>query len=58
MVVAGNLVWVAASVLAAVAGWWSPTTLGTLLVVAQAAAVALFAELQLTGLRRARRPAA
>ena len=58
VVVAGNLVWVAASVVAAVAGWWSPTTLGTLLVVAQAAAVALFAELQLTGLRRARRPAA
>ena len=58
VVVAGNLVWVAASVLAAVAGWWSPTTLGTVLVVAQAAAVALLAELQLTGLRRARRPAA
>lgn len=58
VVVAGNLVWVAASVLAAVAGWWSPTTLGTVLVVAQAAAVALFAELQLTGLRRARPVAA
>jgi hypothetical protein len=58
VVVAGNLVWVAASILAAVAGWWSPTTLGTVLVIAQAAAVALFAELQLTGLRRARPPAA
>jgi hypothetical protein len=58
VVIAGNLVWVAASILAAVAGWWSPTTLGTVLVVAQAAAVALFAELQLTGLRRARPPAA
>jgi hypothetical protein len=58
VVVAGNLVWVAASVLAAVAGWWSPTTLGTVLVVAQAAAVAVFAELQLTGLRRARPVAA
>ena len=57
-VVAGNLVWVAASVVAAVAGWWSPTTLGTVLVVAQAAAVALFVELQVTGLRRARPPAA
>ena len=57
VVVAGNLVWVAASIVAAVAGWWSPTTLGTVLVVAQAAAVALFAELQLTGLRRARPPA-
>jgi hypothetical protein len=57
MVVAGNLVWVAASIVAAAAGWWSPTTLGTVLVVAQAAAVALFAELQVTGLRRARPPA-
>jgi hypothetical protein len=57
VVVAGNLMWVAASIVAAVAGWWSPTTLGTVVVVAQAAAVALFAELQLTGLRRARPPA-
>jgi hypothetical protein len=57
VVVAGNLVWVAASIMAAAAGWWSPTTLGTVLVVAQAAAVALFAELQVTGLRRARPPA-
>lgn len=57
VVVAGNLGWVAASIVAAVAGWWSPTTLGTVVVVAQAAAVALFAELQLTGLRRARPPA-
>ncbi len=58
VVAAGNLLWVAASVIAAAAGWWSPTTLGTALVLAQAAAVALFAELQLTGLRRSRRPAA
>ena len=58
VVVAGNLVWAAASVLAAVAGWWSPTTLGTALVLAQAAAVVLLVELQLTGLRRARPPAA
>ncbi len=58
VVAAGNLLWVAASVIAAAAGWWSPTTLGTALVLAQAAAVALFAELQLTGLRRTRRPAA
>jgi len=58
VVVAGNLVWVAASILAVIAGWWSPTTLGTVLMVAQAAAVVLFVELQLTGLRRARPPAA
>jgi hypothetical protein len=53
VVVAGNLGWVAASVVAAAAGWWSPTTLGTVIVLAQAAAVALFAALQLAGLRRA-----
>jgi hypothetical protein len=57
VVVAGNLVWAAASVLVAVAGWWSPTTLGTVLVLAQAAAVVLLVELQLAGLRRSR-PAA
>jgi hypothetical protein len=54
LVAAGNLLWVAASVVAVAAGWWSPTALGTGLVIAQAAAVALFAELQLTGLRRVR----
>jgi hypothetical protein len=58
VVAVGNLLWVAASVIAVAAGWWSPTALGTALMVAQAAAVALFAERQLTGLRRARRPAA
>jgi hypothetical protein len=52
-VVAGNLGWVAASVVAAAAGWWSPTTLGMVVLLAQAATVALFAELQFTGLRRA-----
>jgi hypothetical protein len=54
VVVAGNLLWVAASVLAAAAGWWSPTTLGTAVVLAQAAAVVGFAGLQVSGLRRAR----
>jgi hypothetical protein len=53
VVALGNLVWVAASGLAVVAGWWSPTTLGTVLVVAQALVAALFAEVQLNGLRRA-----
>ncbi|HET6749670.1 MAG TPA: hypothetical protein VFL71_10445 [Actinomycetes bacterium] len=53
VVVVGNLLWVAASVVAAIAGWWSPTAVGTAFVLAQAAAVALFAELQFTGLRRA-----
>jgi hypothetical protein len=54
VVVVGNLLWVVASVVAAIAGWWSPTAVGTAFVLAQAAAVALFAELQFTGLRRAR----
>jgi CHASE2 domain-containing sensor protein len=54
VVVVGNLLWVVASVVAAIAGWWSPTPVGTAFVLAQAAAVALFAELQFTGLRRAR----
>jgi hypothetical protein len=53
VVVVGNLLWVAASVVA-IAGWWSPTAVETAFVLAQAAAVALFAELQFTGLRRAR----
>jgi hypothetical protein len=52
VVVAGNLLWVLASVVAAVAGWWSPTALGIAFLIAQAAAVALFAELQFTGMRR------
>lgn len=54
VVVVGNLLWVAASVVAVIAGWWSPTAAGTVFVLAQAVAVALFAELQFTGLRRAR----
>jgi hypothetical protein len=54
VVVAGNLGWVAASVVAAAAGWWSPTAAGTAFVLVQAAAVVVFAELQLSGLRRAR----
>ena len=34
VVAAGNLLWVAASVVAVAAGWWSPTALGTALVLA------------------------
>jgi hypothetical protein len=53
-VVAGNAVWVLSSVGAAVAGRDSLTTLGVAVVLAQAAAVAVFADLQWLGLRRAR----
>ena len=58
VVVAGNLLWVAASVVAVVAGWWTPTGAGTAFLLLQAAAVAVFAELQVTGLRQARSAAA
>jgi hypothetical protein len=58
VVVVGNLLWAAASVVAAAAGWWSPTAAGIAVILAQAAAVAVFAELQFTGLRRARAAAA
>ena len=54
VVVVGNLLWAGASVVAAVAGWWSPTATGIAVVLAQAAAVVVFAELQFTGLRRSR----
>ena len=51
-VIAGNAAWAAGSVVAAVAGWGSPTTAGTVWTVLQAVTVAAFAELQLLGLRR------
>jgi hypothetical protein len=50
LVVLGNAGWVAGSVL--VLCVFSPTGLGTAFVIAQAAVVALLAELELTGLRR------
>jgi hypothetical protein len=55
VVVVGNLCWPAASVVAAAAGWRSPTATGIAVVLAQAAAVVVFGELQLTGLRRSAR---
>ena len=51
-VVGANLAWAAGSVAAAVAGWGSPDTAGTVWIVLQALTVAGFAELQLIGLRR------
>ncbi|CAN5142360.1 hypothetical protein BH20ACT5_BH20ACT5_03110 [soil metagenome] len=52
VVIAGNLLWVLASVLLVLAGPFELTTLGTVVIVAQAVAVAVFAELQFSGLRR------
>ncbi len=51
-IVAGNAAWAAGSVVVALAGWGDPATAGTVWILMQAAIVALFAELQLTGLRR------
>jgi hypothetical protein len=51
-IVAANAVWAADSIVAAIAGWGTPETVGTVWIVLQAIVVAGFAELQLTGLRR------
>lgn len=56
-VVALNLVWVADSVVVVLAGPFPLTGLGVTFILAQAAAVLLFADLQFLGLRRARRAA-
>jgi hypothetical protein len=53
-VVLGNVLWVLSSIGAVVAGRDSLTALGVTVVLAQAAAVAVFADLQWLGLRRAR----
>ena len=52
MVIVGNLLWTVASLAVAAADPWSMTTPGRVLVVVQAAAVALFAALQLAAVRR------
>ena len=51
-IVAGNALWAVDSIVAAIAGWGSPTTAGTAWIVMQAVTVGAFAELQLMGLRR------
>lgn len=53
-VIAINVAWVAASLLLLVSGWIAPNGLGIAFVVAQAVAVAVFAEVQYLGLRRSR----
>lgn len=53
-VVAGNALWAIDSILILLLGWVSPSLPGKLFVVAQAAVVAVLAELQYFGLRRAR----
>jgi hypothetical protein len=51
-IVAVNALWVADSVVAAINGWGTPNTVGTVWIVLQAVVVAAFAELQLAGLKR------
>jgi hypothetical protein len=48
-----NLAWAAGSVVALLLDAWSPETVGAVWIALQAAVVALFADLQLLGLRRA-----
>ncbi len=48
-----NLLWVVDSLVLAFGGWIEPTTVGVVFVVAQALAVAAFAEAEYFGLRRA-----
>ena len=52
-VVVCNAAWAIDSVLLLTTGWIAPTTLGYAFVIAQAVVVAVFCELQVTGLRRA-----
>jgi hypothetical protein len=57
-VIAANLLWAAGSGLLLLSGWIAPNLLGTLFIIVQAVAVALFGELQFMGLRRAEAVAA
>jgi hypothetical protein len=52
VVIAGNATWVVASVVAVLADWLTLTTAGTVVALAQAAAVALVAEMQTVALKR------
>jgi hypothetical protein len=52
-IIAINFAWVAGSLLVVFGPVFAPTLLGKAFVVAQAAIVAVFAELQIIGLRRA-----
>jgi hypothetical protein len=51
-VVAANGLWAAASIGLLLSGWVAPTALGYAFVIAQAAVVAVFGELQYVGMRR------
>jgi hypothetical protein len=58
VVIAGNAAWTVASIALLVSGWVSPNLLGEIVVVAQAIATGVFAELQYVGLGKSRGVAA
>jgi hypothetical protein len=58
LVVIGNAAWTVGSIVLLLSGAVSPNLAGELMVVAQAIATGVFAELQYVGLRRSRRVAA
>lgn len=51
-IVAGNCAWTVASVMLLVSGWVSPTMIGEVFVIAQAAAVVVLTYLEYDGMRR------
>jgi hypothetical protein len=51
-IIFANVAWVVASIALLLGGWVAPTALGYAFVIVQAMAVGIFAELQVTGLRR------
>jgi hypothetical protein len=53
IVIAANLLWAIDSILLLFTGWIEPSALGYAFIIAQAAIVALFAEIQHAGLRAA-----
>ena len=55
VVVAINLLWAIDSVVVALSGWGTPTTIGAVWIMLQAAVVGGFAALQWTGIRRSNR---
>jgi len=52
LVIAGNALWVVASIVLLVSDWVDPSLLGYVFVIAQAATVVLLAELEYVGLRK------
>jgi hypothetical protein len=58
LVVTGNAIWTGASIALLFSGWISPNLLGEVVIVVQAVATGVFAELQYVGQRRSSAPVA